>query len=101
MSRKLSKVSRAEMEELNGALEAIFKKYKGDEAGVSSAGLIKFHTKCKLNYASLPITIKDKDVGAAFQMVKVGKKDCLNFDHFQEVVRKISIEKRATYQEVT
>jgi hypothetical protein len=95
-ARKLSKVSAEEMTMLNEQLEAMFNEFKDDETGITKAGIEKFCTNCKL----FDNKLKSSDCGMIFEAVKVRKKTTLNFDRFQEAVRKIALGKEVTYQEL-
>lgn len=103
--RKLSKVSSHEMKELDETLRKIFDTYadppKGkDAAGITSQAMTTFVVDCDLLDGECGTKIKEVDVANAYASVKLGKKNTLKFERFQEAVRKIAMLKGATYQEV-
>jgi len=95
-SRKLSRVSTQEVEELNNLLLNFFKKYCQGDDGMSSGQLQSFAEESGLCDKKM----STGDVGLVFQSVKLGKKNTLNFDRFQEAIRKMAIQKEITYQEI-
>ena len=78
-SRKLSRVSAQEKEELDNALLNFFKKFCQGEDGMSSSQLQCFAQECNLCDKKMT----EGDVLMVFQSVKLGKKDAINFDRFQ------------------
>ena len=78
-SRKLSRVSAEDMEELNNKLTNFFKKYCQGEDGMSSEQLQTFAEECGL----CDKRMSRSDVGMIWQGVKLGKKNTINFDRFQ------------------
>jgi hypothetical protein len=94
---QLTTVSRDEMAKLHGILEALFSRFK-ESNGITSSGCVRFCKTCKLLDKKLTIT----EVSMIFAAVKLGKrKDAtLNFDRFQEAVRKMAQKKGCTYQEL-
>ena len=96
-SRKLSRVSAEELSELNNLALVFFKKYCQGEDGMSSEQLQTFAEECGVCGGS---RMTRKNVGMVFQAVKLGRKTTLNFDRFQEAIRRIAISKEITYQEL-
>jgi hypothetical protein len=94
---QLTGISRDEMSELHATLETLFNRFKED-TGITSAGCVRFCKTCKLLDKKLTVT----EVSMIFAAVKLGKrKDAtLNFDRFQEAVRKMAQKKGCTYQEL-
>ena len=78
-SRKLSRVSAEEMEELMNKLENFFKKFCEGNEGMTATQLQKFAEECGL----CDKTLSPSDTIMIFQSVKLGKKDTINFDRFQ------------------
>ena len=93
-TRKLSRVSAGEMALLHSSLEAMFHKFK-DGSGIPQAGCVKFAK----NTGLLDAKLSEADITMIFAGVKLGKKEELNFDRFQEAVRKMAQKKEVTYQQ--
>ena len=89
MSRKLSVVSAAEQTLLKRALGGVFDKYK-DGDGISSSALTTFAADCGV-VGSGKGKLGAGDVGLIFEQVKLGKRTELDFERFQEAVRKIAV----------
>lgn len=96
-ARKLSRVSSAEMAEINLRLQRQFEAACDTDQGITSAGLTKWATDAGLLDRR---KLTASDVGMIFASVKLGKKTALKFDRFQEAVRKVAIAKECTFQEV-
>ena len=75
------------MAELNANLADLFAEHKDGTSGMTPTGLLTFAADCNL----LGKGLKGKDLTMIFSQVKVGKKDELNFDRFQEVSCPISV----------
>lgn len=69
------------MAELNANLADLFAEHKDGSSGITQTGLLTFAADCNI----LGKGLKGKDISLVFSSVKVGKKDELNFDRFQEV----------------
>eukprot|EP00935_MAST-01C_sp_MAST-1C-sp1_P001630 g1630.t1 len=81
------------MAALHGSLEGMFHKYK-DGAGITVTGCQKFAVETGLLDDKLTVS----EVQMIFAGVKLGKE--LNYDRFQEAVRKMAQKKEITYQEL-
>ena len=99
-TRKLSKVSAEEMAELNSALFELFEKYSDHDGGITATGLTRFCAECKLLDSGCGHAMKETDCTLIFEAVKLRRKTFLNFDRFQEAVRKVAMTKEVTYQEL-
>ena len=93
-ARKMSRVSADDMALLAQQLADIFKKYCAGEPQMSEAQFKEFVTGTGLADARLT----EKEAGLIFHSVLLGKKKTINYDRFQEAVRKLSMKKEMTYQ---
>jgi hypothetical protein len=96
--RKLSQVSAAEYGALRDNLAGLFEKYK-ENGGISSSGLMTFAGDCGI-IGSGAKKLSAGDVTLVFEGVKLGSRTELDFDRFQEAVRKIAMQTSLTYQEL-
>jgi hypothetical protein len=102
MSRRLSNVSREEMQELNQALHNIYTNFCAFGAGqrgtdgMDNRTFMKFAKDCNL----LDRKVTRTDIDLIFARIKLAGQRKINFKVFQEGVRQIAIKKGKTYQEV-
>jgi tetratricopeptide (TPR) repeat protein len=94
--RRISRVSKVEVEDSQFNLENLFKKYCQGEDGMNETQFVEFATLTGLTGKKC----SSVDCAMIFQAVKLGKKTTLNFDRFTEAVRKIAVKSELTYQEV-
>jgi len=92
--RKLSRVSADDMAKLSQQLEDLFKKYCAGEPQMAEAQFKTFVTDGGLADARLT----EAEAGLIFLSVILGKKKTINFERFQEAVRKVSMKKEMTFQ---
>jgi hypothetical protein len=85
--RKLSAIEPQEMASLNAALRRVFCACRSGDAdsGVDSAGFVQLLATKGL----VDRRLTEADAGLAWASVKLGKRSELNFDRFQEAVRKV------------
>jgi hypothetical protein len=94
-ARKLSRVSLSEMGVLDDSLKALFDACATD-GQIDQTGLIQFAESSKLLNAKLT----NKDVGMIYSSTKLGGKQTLSFERFQEAIRKMAAKRQTTYQEL-
>jgi hypothetical protein len=94
--RRISRVSKVEVEESQFNLENLFKKYCQGEDGTNETQFVEFATLTGLTGKKC----SSVDCAMIFQAVKLGKKTTLNLDRFTEAVRKFAVKSELTYQEI-
>jgi hypothetical protein len=100
-TRKQSVVTPEERAQRDKDVEYLFNKYEdssemGLPKGISSNGLTKFAQKSNLTDGKLT----EKKCGLIFQATKLGKKQDLNKERYQEALRKMAMEKNITFGEL-
>jgi hypothetical protein len=96
--RRLSNVSAAEYSALRNNLTGLFEKYK-ENGGINANGLTTFAADCGV-LGSGNKKLSASDATMIFQSVKLGSRTELDFDRFQEAVRKMAMQCSLTYQEL-
>jgi hypothetical protein len=94
MARKMSKISKGEMEGLDAEVFLVFQSYTKDSDGISEAALLEF--AAKFNLIAGPLT--KSEVSLIFSRTKLGKQKVLKIDRFQEAIRSMAVAKGITYQ---
>jgi hypothetical protein len=85
------------MKDLDESLRGMFVHHcASTTSGMDSAGFLKF-----VDEIGLPNQKQaQKQAGTIFQSVRVGRKDTINYDRFQEAIRRLAVKMDITYQEV-
>jgi hypothetical protein len=97
MSRKLSNVSRVEMQTLNSDLLSCFTPFTGGTMKMTQDQLIKFAVDCELVEAK---KLPESEVALMFSKVKLGKKTEIDFERFQECLRMMAVAKGIPYHQI-
>lgn len=98
-SRKLSRISASEMQDMSTKLNRLFVKEsncrtKSGLPALSSDGLVKL----AVNSNILDRRLTAPEVRLIFQSVKLGSDEFVGWDRFQEAVRKMAVKKEVTFQ---